>query len=142
VLDRPDFALSLSVFKHTSPQQFGKVMAMTEPRLAVGYHFYNDHDTLPVMLEEVRKTYDGPLAMATDYMVFNVTKEDIQVCMAAVDEEIWPTDPTRPKEVKPGVGDAFTEFVKSGTEPMSDLVKQIYGDFNERNGTSVELPEK
>jgi ribonuclease Z len=90
----PDFALALSVMKHTSPQQFGKVMAMTKPRLAVGYHFYNDHDTLPVMLEQVRRTYDGPLAMAMDYMVFNVTKEEIRVRMAAVDTEIWPTPPT------------------------------------------------
>jgi ribonuclease Z len=139
---RPDFALSLSVFKHTSPQQFGKVMAMTEPRLAVGYHFYNDHDTLPVMLEEVRKTYDGPLAMATDYMVFNVTKDDVRVRMAAIDEEIWPTNPTRPKEVKPGVGDSFSKFVKSGTEPMSELVEGIYRDFNEKNGTNVEVPQK
>ncbi len=139
---RPEFALSLSVFKHTSPQQFGKVMAMTEPRLAVGYHFYNDHDTLPVMLEEVRKTYDGPLAMATDYMVFNVTKDDVRVRMAAVEEEIWPTNPTRPKEVKPGVGDSFSKFVKSGTEPMSELVEGIYRDFNEKNGTNVEVPQK
>jgi ribonuclease Z len=130
---RPDFALSLSVFKHTSPQQFGKVMAMTEPRLAVGYHFYNDHDTL---------TYDGPLAMATDYMVFNVTKDDVRVRMAAIDEEIWPTNPTRPKEVKPGVGDSFSKFVKSGTEPMSELVEGIYRDFNEKNGTNVEVPQK
>lgn len=139
---RPDFALALSVFKHTSPQQFGKVMAMTKPRLAVGYHFYNDHDTLPVMLDEVRKTYDGPLAMATDYMVFNVTKDDIRVRMAAIDQEIWPTDPTRPKEVGPGVGDSFTDFVKSGIEPMTDLVQQIYSEFNETNGTNVELPAK
>jgi ribonuclease Z len=139
---RPDFALALSIFKHTSPQQFGKVMAMTEPRLAVGYHFYNDHDTLPAMLEQVRKTYTGPLAMATDYMVFNVTKDDIRVRMAAVDEEIWPSKPTRPKETDPVEGDTFSEFVKNGTEPMSDLVKQIYADFNERNGTNVELPSK
>ena len=138
----PDFALSLSVFKHTSPQQFGKVMAMTQPRLAVGYHFYNDHDTLPVMLEQVRRTYDGPLAMATDYMVFNVTKEDIRVRMAAVDQEIWPTDPTRPKKRDPSAGDTFSEFTKSGKEPMSDLVKQIYSNFNERNGTNVKLPVK
>ena len=48
---RPEFALALSVIKHTSPQQFGKVMSMTKPRLAVGFHFYNDHDTLPIMLE-------------------------------------------------------------------------------------------
>ena len=139
---RPDFALSLSVFKHTSPQQFGKVMEMTKPRLAVGYHFYNDHDTLPIMLDQVRHTYDGPLAMATDYMVFNVTKEDIRVRMAAIDQEIWPSKPTRPKQTDPLVADAFSDFVKSGKEPMTDLVKQIYDEFNERNGTNVELPHK
>ena len=136
----PPLALSLSVFKHTSPQQFGKVMAMTTPRLAVGYHFYNDHDTLPVMLEQVRKTYDGPLAMATDYMVFNVTKEDIKVRMAAVDTEIWPTQPTRPSKRNPPKGVLYSEFVASGKEPMSDLIKQIYSDFNERNKTNVPLP--
>ena len=139
---RPEFALALSVFKHTSPQQFGKVMAMTEPRLAVGYHFYNDHDTLPIMLEEIRRTYSGPLALATDYMVFNVTEDDIRVRMAAVDEDIWPMSPTRPKETAPGVGDNFSDFTKSGMEPMPELVKQIYRDFNELNGTDVELPKK
>ena len=137
----PDFALSLSVFKHTSPQQFGKVMAMTKPRLAVGYHFYNDHDTLPEMLAQVRKTYDGPLAMATDYMVFNVTKEDIRVRMAAVDTEIWPTAPTRAKKRDPAAGDTFSEFTKSGKEPMSELIARIYADFNERNGTDVSVPK-
>ena len=71
----PTFALWLSTMAHTSPAQFGKIMAETKPRMAVGYHFYNDHDTLPVMLEQVRRTYDGPLAMATDYMVFNVTQK-------------------------------------------------------------------
>lgn len=137
---RPDFALALSVLKHTSPQQFGKVMAMTTPRLAVGYHFYNDHDTLPVQLAGVRKTYDGPLALATDYMVFNVTKRDIRVRMAAVDQDIWPTKPTRAKKVKPGVGDKFSAFIKGGEERIPDLLKQIYGDFNKRNGTNVGLP--
>lgn len=138
---RPDFALALSVKKHTSPQQFGKVMAMTKPRLAVGYHFYNDHDTLPVMLEEIEKTYDGPLVLATDYMVFNVTKDDIRVRMAAIDEEIWPTEPTRSKETAPGVGDMFSDFTKSGKESMPELVEAIYREFNERNNTSVPMPK-
>lgn len=136
----PDFALALSVFKHTSPQQFGKVMSMTQPRLAVGYHFYNDYDTLPIMLEEVRRTYDGPLAMATDYMVFNVTKDDIRVRMAAIDEDIWPTDATRPKLTDPQAGDTFSEFTKSGKEPMPELTREIYRDFNETNGTNIEPP--
>ncbi len=137
----PSLALALSVFKHTSPQQFGKVMAMTKPRLAVGYHFYNDHDTLPVMLEQVRRTYNGPLTMATDYMVFNVTKEDILVRMAAVDSEIWPSQPTRPTKRDPPKTVLFSDFIRSGQKPMSEVVKRIYDSFNERNDTNVPLPK-
>ena len=33
---------------------------------------------------------------------------------------------TRQKVEKLGVGDNCSDFVKSGKEPMSDLVKQIY----------------
>jgi ribonuclease Z len=136
----PPLAPSLSVFKHTSPQKFGKAMAMTNPRLAVGYHFYNDHDTLPVMLEQVRRTYDGPLAKAADYMVFNVTKKDIRVRMAAVDTEIWPSLSIRPTQRNPSKGSLFSAFTESGMVPMPALTKGIYDDFNERNGTNVPLP--
>ena len=70
---------------HSSPEQFGKVMSMVKPRIGVGYHFYNDFDTAPEVLERVRRTYDGPLSLALDYMVWNVTKDDIRVRMSAVD---------------------------------------------------------
>ena len=139
---RPDFALQLSAIKHTSPMQFGKVMAMTKPRLAVGYHFYNDHDTLPAQMADVRKLYDGPLAMATDYMVFNVTKDDIRIRMAAIDEEVWPTEPTRAKEVSPTIADNFSDFTISGKEWMPEVLNQIWNDFNERNDTDFEVPTK
>jgi ribonuclease Z len=76
-------ALNVGTQGHTSPEQFGKVMSMTQPRLAVGYHFYNDFDTQPEVRRRVRKTYDGPLALALDYMVFNVTKDEIRVRMSA-----------------------------------------------------------
>ena len=41
-------ALNVGTQAHTSPEQFGKVMSMVEPRLAIGYHFQNDFDTEPV----------------------------------------------------------------------------------------------
>ena len=31
-------------------------MSMTKPRLAVGYHFFNDFDTQPEATRRVRKT--------------------------------------------------------------------------------------
>jgi ribonuclease Z len=55
----PGLALVLSTLAHTSSGQFGKIMALTKPHLAVGYHFFNDHDTLPAQLEDIRKAGFG-----------------------------------------------------------------------------------
>ena len=41
------------------------------------------------------KTYDGPLALARDLMVINVTKDKIKVRMASVDEYVLPPDVTK-----------------------------------------------
>ncbi len=76
-------ALNVATQVHTSPAMFGKVMSQIKPRMAVGYHVFNDFDTKPQIEKEVRSTYDGPFELAVDYMVFNVTKKDIRVRMAA-----------------------------------------------------------
>jgi ribonuclease Z len=136
----PTFALWLSTLGHTSPAQFGKVMAMTEPRMAVGYHFYNDHDTLPLALQGVRTTYDGPVALATDFMVFNVTRDDIRVRMAVVDQDIWPLPPTRPKVVKQERQLGYGEFTASGEVIMRDVLEQVWSDVNEKYGIDAKLP--
>ena len=68
--------------------------------------------------------------------------EEIGCSVAAIDEEIWPTNPTRPKQRDPSAGDTFSEFTMSGKEPMTDLVNQIYSDFNKKNGTDIHVPEK
>ena len=75
---------------HTPPGAFGKVMAAVKPRHAVAYHFWNHPDILPETLEEVRKTYDGPLTLADDLTVFNVTKDHIEVREATIDHSSWP----------------------------------------------------
>ena len=114
---------------------------MPEPRLAVRYHFYHDHDTLPVVLKNVRSTYDGPLVLATDYMVFNVTKEDIRVRMAAVDQDIWPLPPTRKKLVKQERALKYGEFTASGEVMLRDVLEQIWSDVNKKYGIDAKLPE-
>ena len=57
-------------------------------RLALIASRSDDFDTQPEVLDRVRRTYDGPLSLAVDYMVWNVTKDDIKVRMAAKDEEV------------------------------------------------------
>jgi len=135
----PAEALMVGTQGHTSPEQFGKVMSMVKPRLAVGYHFYNDFDTEPEVRNRIRKTYDGPLALAFDYMVFNVTKDDIRIRNSAIDEEIWPSPPTKQK-IPPDTGSAiaFSDFSKSGVLPLPEVVQPLFDEINNLYGTHVE----
>lgn len=129
-------ALSVGTQGHTSPEQFGKVMATVKPRMAVGYHFYNDFDIQPDVMRRVRKTYDGPLTLAVDYMVWNVTKEDIRVRMAAKDEEVWPSPPLKKKNA-PDFAKAIpiSDFTKSGAVALPEVVGPIYDEINKIYGT-------
>jgi len=79
---------------HTEPQAFGKVMSQVKPRLAVGYHSVQSPENNAAIMDGVRATYDGPLALARDLTVINVTKEAIKVRMAVVDEYVLPPDVT------------------------------------------------
>ena len=131
-------ALNVGTQGHTSPEQFGKVMSLVEPRLAVGYHFYNDFDTEPEVRKRVRKTYDGPLALALDYMVFNVTKDDIRVRMSVVDDEVWPSPPLKAKRA-PDVSELpFSKFILSGARGFPEVVGPIYDEINKLYGTDFE----
>ena len=75
---------------HTAPEEAGQVLARVKPRLAVVYHFFNDFDTGAEIEREIRKSYEGPLALAQDLMVFNVTREDIRARMAVTASNVWP----------------------------------------------------
>jgi ribonuclease Z len=135
----PSEALMVGTQAHTSPEQFGKVMSLVKPRLGIGYHFYNDFDTEPEVRERIRKTYSGPLALALDYMVWNVTKDDIRVRMSAVDEEVWPS-PALKKKIAPDTGSsiAFSKFTISGALGFPEVTGPIFDEINEMYGTKVE----
>jgi len=140
----PQAALNVGTVIHTSPAQFGKVMAETNPRMAVAYHFFNDFDTQPYVLKDIRRSYDGPLALAVDYMVFNVKAEgDVKVRMAAVDEDIWPqpsTIPLVPPDVK--LQRTFmSDWLKEGRVIHKDILEVIYSEINEKYGTDEKVPE-
>jgi len=138
----PEAALSVGTEIHTSPAQFGKVMSQTQPRLAVGYHFFNDADTTPNVLRDIRLTYDGPLALATDYMVFNVTKDDIKVRLAKVEQDIWSQPSTIPL-VAPNPADNKTpmsDFIKSGRVVYQDVLEVIYANINKLYNKNIPVP--
>ena len=86
----PKVAEMVATKYHTSPAQAGKVFSIVKPRLAVAYHFFNDLDTKYEGLEEIRTTYAGPLTLAEDLVVWNVTPDEIIVRQAVVADNVWP----------------------------------------------------
>jgi len=135
-------ALNVATQVHTSPAMFGKVMSQIKPRMAVGYHVFNDFDTKPQIEKEVRSTYDGPFELAVDYMVFNVTKKDIRVRMAAYDEEIWPLPSVTKKEAadpKDRIG--FSDYITGGRVVFKDVIDEYYKETNEMFGTDYPAPD-
>lgn len=135
----PSEAIFVGTQGHTSAQAFGKLMSLVKPRLAVCYHFQNDNDTFAAVYSDIRKTYDGPLDLAQDFMVWNVTKEEIRTRMGVPNHESFPAPAQR--EIEPPDSMAILKFsdttIKS-IEPESAAVtnKQIK-EFNKKFGTNI-----
>ena len=135
-------ALNVATQVHTSPAMFGKVMAQTKPRLAVGYHVFNDFDTKPQIMQEIRQTYDGPVDLAIDYMVWNVTKDEIRTRMAVVDEAIWPQPSIYPPQAAdPNQRIGFSKEMASGRVVFDEVIEFYYNQANEMFGTDFEPPK-
>jgi len=87
-------------------------MSAVKPRLAIGYHSVQSPENNAAIMDDVRKTYDGPLVLARDLMVINVTKEKINVRMAIVDEYVLP----------PNVTQAYVDAPRSGQKKASAYI--------------------
>lgn len=100
---------------HTSGQAFGKIMSTIKPEHAVAYHFLNEEATRYNLYEAIRETYDGPLSMAIDNMVWNVTKDGVKERMAVITEEAWSVPgPTRQGPPETGRRPVFSDFTNAG----------------------------
>lgn len=139
----PESALQVGTQIHTPPEAFGKVMSMVEPRMAVAYHFWTGIESTPGVHERIRKTYGGPLSLAKDYMVWNVTKDDIKVRMAAIDHETWNPPaayPPIPVSADDRVG--YSPEIEAGRLNVDDAVKPIYKEAEEALGRKFPYPSK
>ena len=104
---------------HTSPESFGKIMSTIQPRHAVAFHFFNDEGTRYGMYDGIRATYAGPLSLATDMMVWNVTDEQVVVREAIVTDDVAPTGTSlayrQAEREPPSVADGWiSDFINSG----------------------------
>jgi len=151
----PESALLVGTQVHTAPEAFGKVMSEVKPRMAVAYHFFKDFDTTPQVYSRIRSTYDGPLSLAEDYMVWNVTKDEITVRMAETDEHTWAPPTTRPaqaptkddrgkfaqKKGLPADSLGFTDYISNGKWNVDDVLKPIYDEAGQALGKEFSYPD-
>ena len=129
----PQGALDVATQVHTPPEAFGKLMSIVKPRMAVAFHFFNDFNTAPDIERRIRTTYGGPLSLSTDYMVWNITKDDIRVRMAVYDEDVWPPQPSeKPQVPDPKLRIPFSDFISEGKYDMKDVIQPIYDEINEK----------
>lgn len=134
----PEQAIGVGTQIHTSPPAFGKVMSTIKPRHAIGYHFFNEEGTRYGIYDGVRETYSGPLSLATDNMVWNITKDKITERMTVSPGEAWsvagPTPPPAP--LTEGVPDPMSDAMKAGrwVPEADEAQKELVDDFNAEYG--------
>lgn len=131
----PQSALAVGTQIHTAPEAFGKVMSRIKPRMAVAYHFFKDFDTTAGINDRIRTTYDGPLSFAEDYMVWNITKDDIRVRMAVYDEDVWPPPATeKPQVPDPSLRIPYSDKIAGGKLDVKDVIQPTYDEINKKYG--------
>jgi len=125
---------------HTTPRAFGKIMEIAEPRMAVVSHIQNDFDTAAVVEREIRKNYQGPLSLATDFMVWNISKNKLTTRMAVANEESYPP-PAQVPALPPVASEKpykWDPFSFSGLEKRTSAVtNEVVEEFNKRHGTDI-----
>lgn len=84
---------------HTAQKAFGYILSQTMPRLGVATHFQSESDTNGPAMEDIRKWYQGPVTIATDCLVINVSANEIRQRKALVSPEAW--YPPNPKIYPP-----------------------------------------
>jgi ribonuclease Z len=147
----PEQALQVGTQIHTAPEAFGKVMSHIRPRMAVAYHFFKDWDTTGQVYERIRKTYDGPLSLAEDFMVWNVTKDEIRVRMAMVEEATW-APPLTEAPALPDMADRnvwnerlnttlqYSDFIAGGVWDVDDVLRPVYEEAGQVLGREFPYP--
>ncbi len=102
---------------HTAGPSFGKIMSTIQPRHAIAYHALLDQGTAQYNLyyDGIRSTYDGPLSIGSDLMVWNVTKDAVRERMTVATRNAWAVEgTTRQPPPQPGAPDPMSDFIKNG----------------------------
>ena len=68
--------------------------------MGVMYHTWVTEETIPPLFDDLRLPYLGPVTLAQDFTVFNLTPTSIVVRQALVDDAPWPVVPESSSEAE------------------------------------------
>lgn len=78
---------------HTPAKAAGVIFELTQPKMGVMYHTWVTEETIPTLFDDLRIPYFGPVTLAQDFTVFNISSDSIVVRQALVDDAPWPIIP-------------------------------------------------
>ena len=91
--DGPERAGIVATIVNTPPDACGKIFATLDPRQAIAYHAFNDFNIAPGIIAKIRKTYDDPLTVTDDLLVWNMSPKKITVRKLVAPSDPLPVKP-------------------------------------------------
>ena len=81
----------------------------------------------------MRETYDGPLTMAEEMLVWNITKDDVKVCKAVYPEEAWSVIGPTPPPLDRAVPGQLSKWLLEHRWDVSDLMQGMIKEFKAKS---------
>lgn len=117
----PKRAKIVATVVHTPPDACGKIFAMLKPRHAIAYHTFSDFNIAPSTIAAIRKTYDGPLTLAQDLLVWNISSDEVRVRQVVAPDDPLPAAPPEPAgPPDPSERTAASEWLEKGRVDLLD----------------------
>jgi len=85
------------------------------------------------VLEYIRETYDGPLTLAEDNLVWNITADAIKVRKIVSNDEAWSQiGPNKPQKPDHTVPSQLSKEMMQGVWDISDVSAGMVKKFKEK----------
>jgi ribonuclease Z len=88
---------------HTPAKALGKILQLTRPRLGVTCHSPIDSQEVDSIIRGVHTFWNGPYQIGEDRMVFNVSKKQIVIRKAGLQDRPWSTAVNQPTSTSPSL---------------------------------------
>lgn len=123
----PESAWNVGTRVHTQPAAAGRLFSLLKPRMAAAFHHISGIASAEEVREEIRSTYDGPLSLSRDLMVWNVTKDYVTVRETVGRELVWPSpDKLDGAEIERGKRTPMSKWLEDGRLDMKDVDRKLF----------------